>query len=152
MAMTTFQPWRKQGDDEQERKKKSTFSNLLPWPLVLMAAVPVALAVYYLTMVGPTEARVLSAADVPLPAATKFLGDMCDWCGKNRIKVVLMGAGLLMGGLLSSLLAARYYIWLTVLVSLGLGFTYYSVSAPVDRLIKAVKESVPQDRRVPGSR
>lgn len=148
----TFQPWRNQGDDAEERRKRPVLSNLLPWPLVLMAAVPVLLAVYYLTMVGPREAHLLAAVDVPLPGATKFLGDVCVWCGKNPIKVVLMGIGLLMGGLLSSLLAARYYIFLTILVSLGLGFTYYAVSAPVDRLIKAVKESVPQDRRVPRSR
>ncbi len=91
---------------------------------------------------------------MPYPAATRFLEEVCSWCGEHRWEVALIGVGLLASGLAFRFLIAaeRYYVVLAALVSLTLGFTYLSISAPIDRLINAVEESVPEDNRVPNRR
>ena len=49
-------------------------------------------------------------------------------------------------------MAERYYVVLTVLVSLALGFTYLSISAPIDRLVNQVEEAIPEDNRIENHR
>jgi hypothetical protein len=51
----------------------------------------------------------------------------------------------------SHITAERYYFGLAVIASLALGFTCLSISAPIDRLIKAVEDAIPEDNRVPFS-
>ncbi len=123
----------------------------LPWKFILLAALPIALSVYFLAWVAPTLVPIPPGTKVPYPAATRFLEEVCSWCGEHRWEVTLIGLGLLASGFaLRFLIAAeRYYVVLAALVSLALGFTYLSIAAPIDRLINAVEEAVPEDNRVP---
>lgn len=126
----------------------------MPWKFVLLAALPIALSVYYLAWVAPTLVPVPPGVNVPYPAATRFLEEVCSWCGEHRWEVGFIGLGLLASGFVFQFLMAaeRYYVVLAALVSLALGFTYLSISAPIDRLLNAVEEAIPKDNRVPGYR
>ncbi len=117
----------------------------LAWRSIFLAVVPVAVSVYYVSWVAP------ALVPVPLPAATRFLEEMCSWCGEHRWAVVLIGFGLLVPGACYRLLdkRERYYLRLAVIVSLALGFTYLNISAPIGRLGRAVDEAIPVDERVP---
>ncbi len=114
-----------------------------------MAALPIALSIYYLTMVAPSKIPVPKGVSVPFPAATRFLEGVVMWCQGHPFLVVMAGVGLLIPGFVSRIFAERYYIWLAVATSLAIGFTYLSISAPIDRLIETVKENLPEERKTP---
>ncbi len=139
---------------KKAQKKSQRRGPSLPWKFILLAALPISLSVYYLAWVAPTLVPVPPGVNVPYPAATRFLEEVCSWCGRHRWEVALIGLGLLASGFAFRLLIAaeRYYVVLAALVSLALGFTYLSISAPIDRLINAVEEAVPEDNRVPSYR
>ncbi len=92
--------------------------------------------------------------NVPYPAATRFLEEVCSWCGQHRWQVALIGLGFVASGVFFRFVikVERYYVALTVLVSLGLGFTYLSILAPIDRLIDRVEEAIPEDNRISNHR
>ena len=126
----------------------------LTWRPLLIAAIPVALSAYYLSWVAPDLLPAPPDVRVPFPWASEFLQKVCSWCGRNRLEVVLMGTGLLAPGILCRMAARRerYCLRLAIVCSLALGFAYFNVSAPVDRLDKAVDEAIPADERVPRHR
>jgi len=136
---------------EKKKQKSGRQGSTWPWMTVFLAALPMVVSVYYLAWVAPALVPVSAGVSVPFPAATRFLETVCAWSGDHRLGVVLIGLGLLASGILFrfSLTAQRYYIVLTVTVSLALGFTYLSISAPIDRLINAVEAAIPGDHRVP---
>jgi len=120
-----------------------------PWVHVLLAALPLALAAWYLTAVAPGLIPLPPGIDVPFPRVTGALCEACTWCGENQ-PYVWGGAGaLLLAGVLFRLSRIRYYAVLALVSSLALGFTWYSISAPVDRLIRSVEAQLPKDERVP---
>ena len=126
---------------KKAQKKPQRRGPSLPWRFILLAALPIALSVYYIAWVAPTLVPVPPGVSVPYPAATRFLEEVCSWCGEHRWEVALIGLGLLASGFAFRFLitAERYYVVLAALVSIALGFTYLSISAPIDRLIKAVE-------------
>jgi len=103
----------------------------------------------YMTLVAPSLVDSLEGVEVPFPAATAFLAEACRWCGKNPYTAALIALGAVAGGVLPLIPSRHYYIALTVVASLALGFTYYSISAPVDRLMKQVKDNLPEERKIP---
>ena len=123
----------------------------LAWRSIFLAAVPVAVSVYYVSWVAPALVPVPEGLNVFLPDVTRFLEEMCSWCGEHRWAAVLIGIGLLVPGSLYRLVdrRERYYFRLAVIVSLSLGFTYLNISAPLGRLDRAVEEAIPVDKRVP---
>ena len=123
----------------------------LAWRCVFLAAVPVAVSVYYVSWVAPALVPVPAWLHVFSPDVTRCIEGMCSWCGEHRWAVVLIGIGLLVPGLCYRLLdrRERYYLRLAVIVSLALGVTYLSISAPLGRLDSAVDEAIPVDKRVP---
>ncbi len=133
---------------KRAQKKPQRRGSSLRWKFILLAALPIALSVYYLAWVAPTLVPLPPGVKVSYPAATRFLEEVCSWCGEHRWEVALIGLGLLASGFAFRFLIAaeRYYIALAALVSVALGFTYLSISAPIDRLIKAVEESFPDNR------
>jgi len=134
---------------EPQRKRRPTKLTAFPWALVAMAAAPVGLLAYYSTVVAPPKVEVMAGLNVPFPVATEFLVAACRWCGENPAQVALIALGLLAGGIVLPVPAGRYYIALTVTAALALGFTYWSISAPVERLLKQVQENLPVERKLP---
>ncbi len=123
----------------------------LAWRSIFLAAVPVAVSVYYVSWVAPVLEPVPAGLHVFSPDVTRFLEGMCSWCGEHWWAVVLIGFGLLVPGSCYRLVAKRerYYFRLAIIVSLALGFTYLNISAPIGRLGRAVDEAIPVDERVP---
>ncbi len=121
----------------------------VPWKCFLIALVPVVLAVCYMGWVAPSLVPVSTGVKVPFPAATRFLESVCAWCGKHRLVVLSIGLGLLVPGTFSRLFTGRYYVVVAVFVSVALSFAYLSISAPIDRLLHAVEQSIPKDERIP---
>lgn len=118
------------------------------WGLLLIATGVTSLLVYYLAWVGPTLVPVPAGLKVPYPEATRFLESVCIWCGTHRIVVALIGAALLVPGL-TPWFGPGYHLWLSILLGCALGFTYISISAPLDRMVEQVKSSLPDERVVP---
>ena len=149
-------PHRQIGQEETVGKRPRRRDSSLRWKPILVATVPVALSVYYLTLVAPLVVPVPAGVSVPFPAATRFLEQVCLWCGEFPLVAVLIGLALLSPGLLFRSLRKpeRYYIPVAVVVSLALGLTYLSISAPLHRLgnaAEAVEPDTPQatDRPYP---
>jgi hypothetical protein len=131
-------------EDQKKKKKSSTPFASLPWLLVLLAAVPLGLLCYYVTAVAPTRIPVPASVNVPFPALTQFLEQVCGWCGKNPLQVTLAGLGLLALGALLPISPSMYYPGLAIVSTVALFLSYYSISAPVDRLLKDVHDILPR--------
>jgi len=134
---------------EQKKKRFLPWRAGLRWKPFASALIAVGLLVFYLTRVAPSLIPVPPGIRVPCPQATAVLEDVCAWCGDHQGYVVLMAAGLLAAGFLRPLSAARYFVYVAIFSSLALTFTYFSISAPIDRLLKAVQDNLPKDKRVP---
>lgn len=132
-----------------EARKSSQRQRFFPWRHCIVAAVPVGILAFYVTRVAPDLLPLPPNFDAPFPVLTQALEDACIWCGENQLHVYAMAAGLLLlvPGLLFRVSAKRYFVFLTLLAILTLGITYYSVSAPVERLMRSVKDNIPQDDR-----
>ena len=139
---------KKKADSGKTRQRRDS---IFPWKQIFVAAVPIALSVYYLAWVAPALVPLPAGVSVPYPEATRWLEPACVWAGNHQLQVALLGLGLLASGALVrfSLTADHYYLVLAVTVSLALGFTYMAISAPIDRLINAVEAAIPSDERVP---
>ena len=135
---------------EPPRAKKRRWIHF-PWKCILLAAIPVGLAAYYLTQVAPGIVPLPPDMVVPFPALTDAMEGICAACGRNPETVYAVAAGLLLAGCFIRYADVRYYVMLAVVVSLGLALTWYSISAPMDRLLKSVEDNLPRDHRVPGS-
>lgn len=133
---------------EKKKKRFAPFKDAPKKPFVA-ALVAVGLLAFYLTRVAPSLVPVPPGIKVPFPAATQTLEGISIWCGRHQALVFLAGAGLLAGGIFARFSRGRYYIYVAVLSSLALTFTYLSISAPIDRLFKAVHDNLPKDNRVP---
>jgi hypothetical protein len=129
-----------QGDEAREKQGRAKLTDF-PWALILISAVPVCLLACYLTFIAPVRLRGLAGADVPFPAATEFLADVSRWCEGHPFEAWLIALGLLAGGFVLPVPTGKYYIALTIAAALTLGYSYYSLSAPVDRLLKGVQDS-----------
>jgi hypothetical protein len=117
--------------------------------LFLIASGVTGLLVYYLAWEAPWLVPVPPGVKVPYPEATRFLEKVAIWCGEHRVSTALLGAMLVLPGLLSRWSGPRYHLWCAILVSCALGFSYLSISAPLDRLVQQVKSNLPDARRVP---
>jgi hypothetical protein len=125
---------------ETTKKKREPLSTrLLPTKAGWISAIPIGILVLYVTLVAPGIIPVPRSVKVPFPEATRFLEWVCQWCGQHPWHVLGIGASLLLPGILFRFVANRYYIWLTVLMMLTLGFVYISISAPIDRLFNGVE-------------
>jgi hypothetical protein len=111
---------------------------------VVACAASLILAVYYLAWVAPGLVPLPPGTKVAFPLATRVLEALCEWCGRSRMEVVGIAAGLLGAGFLLRLFFRNYFYTLAIGVALLLGFTWYSISAPVDRLIHSVEENLPK--------
>ena len=138
----------------EERRKAQRQRFTLAMRPFLLAAIPVGLTIYYLSWVAPAVVPVPPGVKVPLPSATRFFEEVSVWCGEHSRAVLVIGIGLLTPGLLyrEVVKAERYYLRVAIIVSVILGFTYLSISTPLDRFMRAVEENVPQDNRVPDRR
>jgi hypothetical protein len=143
-------PKRKAKEPVARKRDESRFTHF-PWGFLLAAAVPVGLAAYYLTQVAPGLVPLPEGAKVPFPDLTATLEVIIGWSGQNPEWVFGIGGALLAAGCLFRVAIARYYAVLAVAASVALGLTWYSISAPVDRLIRSVEDNLPRDSRVPGS-
>ncbi len=130
----------------RDRKKKTSFRRAVPWGRLLGAAAVLALTVYYLTQTAPTLVPLPEGVNVPFPAATEALEKACAWCGENFKAVAGVAGFLLLFGLFCD---KSYYTTLIVIACLGLGFTYISISAPIDRLLHSVDGTLNQEREFP---
>ena len=141
------------GEKQEERKGQGqarvgdAVRAVLPRKSLIVTSIPLGLLVLYLTVIGPSNLPLPANLEPSFPAATRVLSDVCVWCAANWLWVVVGAVALLFGNVLVRLQPSRYYGWLTIVSALALCFTYYSVSAPIERLFKAVKEEIPQDRR-----
>lgn len=147
--MAIFIQAKKKRDDAPPRAKRISIIKLLPsGKELLVAGIPIALAAYYLTRVAPALVPLPEGIELPFPAATRVLERTIAWCGKNPERVLAIAGGFLGAGALLRFRFQRYYLMLGLITALSLAFTYYSISAPVDRLLKNVKDNIPQ-REVP---
>ena len=135
-------------DPPPARSKGNRFTHF-PWGAFVVAAIPVALATFYLTRVAPDLVPLPEGIKVPFPELTAALETACAWCGENQGTAWGIAGGLLAAGCLFRVTIARYYVALAIVAALGLGLTWYSISAPVDRVIKSVEDNIPKDHRVP---
>jgi hypothetical protein len=135
-------PERDEGDEEKKKKKKGA---LVPsrWEL-LAIVVPLGFAVYYLGWVAPDLVPLPAGAKVPYPEATHLIEEVCAWCGANQSMLLVMAGGLIGTGMLLRLVVPNYFYLLSIVVTLFVGFAWYSISAPVDRLIHNVEDSIPK--------
>jgi hypothetical protein len=131
------------------RKEKWYLAAYFPWKRFLVTAALMALTGLYLIVLAPPLVPVPAGVRMPFPEMTHFLEKVCVWCGHNPGHVFLIGLAFLGVGFFFRVSAGRYYIFLTIVLSFGLGVTYYSISAPIDRLIKSVEDNLPRDNRVP---
>jgi hypothetical protein len=127
------------------------FSRLrsLPWRPLGLAAAPLALLATYLAVVAPAKVAGLEGVEVPYPEATDLLVELSLWCHGHPVELVIICLGILVPGMVLTRLARRYYTVLAIAATLTLGFGWYTISAPVDRLLQDVKDSIPEDHRVP---
>jgi hypothetical protein len=132
-------------------KTTSRFS-AFPLRRFALALVPAALLAWYLGWLAPDLVPVPPGVKVVYPALTHILEEVAPWCGKHQVETVAIACGVLALGLLSRFSMGRCYTVLAVALWLALGLSYYSLSAPVDRLLKAVEDQLPKDQRVPSSR
>jgi hypothetical protein len=119
------------------------------WGFFLIAAGVTSLLAYYLAWVAPALVPVPPEVKVPYPAATRLLEGVCVWCGAHRIVVASIGAALLVPGFFTRWMGPPYHLKLSILLGCALGFSYISISAPLDRMVEAVKSALPDGREVP---
>ncbi len=122
----------------------------VPWGYLLLAGIPLSLSAYYLTQVAPDLVPIPQGVKVPFPILNQVLEPVCVWSGENPQWILGIGGLLLLAGLLFRVSISRYYVTLAVTTTLALGLTWYSISAPVDRLIKNVEDNLPRDQRLDG--
>jgi hypothetical protein len=119
------------------------------WGAAFVAVSCAAALVYYLAWVAPALVPVPPGTRVPYPQATRFLEVVCTWCGTHQAWVVIIAAALLIPGLVATWSGPRQHLWLALLMTCVLAFTYLSISAPVDRLVERVRSNLSVDRQVP---
>ena len=149
MPKTEIQPRTDSTEQPPQPTKRRRWIPALPWARVALAAAPVALAVYYLTQVAPTEVPTLNTLDTPFPAVTQRLAEVSLWCAARPWSTAFIGLGLLVLGAILPIDRDRYYTRLAIVVGLLLGFTYYSISAPIERLLEGVRQTLPEERMLP---
>jgi len=132
-------------EETEKKKKQKTAIPPFPKPLELLCALaPLALAVWYLGWVAPDLVPLPPGAKVPFPPATAFLEELCSWSGENQSLLVAIGAIVFATGLFFRFIFNRYFYCLAFVLLLFTGFVWYSISAPVERLIHNVEENIPQ--------
>jgi hypothetical protein len=146
MAPQSVAIHRTKEEPPKKKKPESRFTHF-PWKLLLAAAVPLALLAYYLTMVAPDLVPIPEGVRVPFPILTHAIEEACAWSGKNAGTVWGIAGGLLAAGCLFKVAIGRYYVFLFLLASLGLGVTWYSISAPIDRLMHSVESNIKSHER-----
>ena len=118
-----------------------------PWARLLLAAVPLAVVAYYLTDVAPGQLPLPDGVKAPFPALTEALEEFCPWCGENAGMVWGAAAALLGAGFLLQVVRVNvgmYYLGLALAATLAFALGWYSISAPVDRLLKSVEDRLPR--------
>ena len=138
---------RERPEKEAEERKKKRKKTIPPFPTPLEFLVSVGtlgLGVWYMGWVASGQVPVPPGTKVPFPQATAFLEAVCTWCGENQSLVVAAAVGLFVTGLFLRFLIPKYFYAMAIAVGLFTGFTWYSISAPVDRLIHNVEENIPK--------
>ena len=146
MAPQSVSNFRTKEEPPKKKKPESRFTHF-PWKLLLTAAIPLALLAYYLTMVAPDLVPIPEGVRVPFPVVTNFLEQVCAWSGRNADAVWGIAGGLLAAGCLFKVSIGRYYVLIFLLASLCLGVTWYSISAPIDRLMNSVENNIKSHER-----
>src|SRR5262245_48727908 len=147
MSAIELAPRRERPDQEAEETKKKRKKTIPPFPTALEFLVSVGtlgVGVWYLGWVAPGQVPVPPGTKVPFPQATAFLEGLCGWCGDNQSLVVAAAVCLFVTGLFLRFLIPKYFYAMAIVLGLFTGFTWYSISAPVDRLIKDVEDNIPQ--------
>ena len=124
------------------KKRDPFYKRIQPTKEGWISAIPIGILAVYTTLITPDLIPLPRSLNVPFPAATRFLESVCKWCGEHPWHVLGIGAALLLPGILFRFMARRYYIWLTIIMTLTLGFTYISISAPIDRLFNEVEATL----------
>ena len=133
---------------EEETKKKKTRRLYVAWKPILFAGIPLAIAWYYLVVAAPRELPVPPGLKVPFPGILPYLENIVAWCSEHS----WMSTGIAIGLVASTFLASnptRYAVAQGILVLLVTGFFYLSIHAPVERLMRAVEQNLPEDRQLP---
>ncbi len=133
----------------KSKPHRPTRRRWIPWSRVAWTALPIGLAVYYLTLVAPSLVPLAPNIDVPYPQLTRTLEPFCAWCGAHPEIVAAVGLALLIPVALSEIWPQRIHVWTIILVTFGLSATYLSISAPVDRLITSFDAAISSYERVP---
>ena len=134
----------KEREPPEEKKKKSSGLPIPSGGELALPLVPLALAVWYLGWEAPELVPLPEGAKVPFPAAVGFLETVCEWCGGHHSGLLWIAGGLLVAGFVVRFFLPRYFLILAVVTSLFAGFTWYTISAPVERLINNVEENLPK--------
>ena len=135
-------------EEEKESKKSKARRFHVPWKPIVFAGIPAALAWYYLVVAAPREIPVPPGLNVPFPDLVPYLENIVTWCTEHS----WMSGAIAIGLVASSFLASnptRYAIAQGILVLLVTGFFYLSIHAPVERLMRAVEQNLPEDRQLP---
>jgi hypothetical protein len=135
---------------EEERDKKRTRKPWLhlAWKPILFSGIPAAIAWYYLVVAAPQELPVPPGLKVPFPDLIPYLENIVAWCSEHT----WMSTGIAIGLVASTFLASnptRYAVAQGILILLITGFFYLSIHAPVERLMRAVEQNLPEDRKLP---
>ena len=132
----------------ETKSQVSTFEFLWSsWGQPVIATGIVALLVYYVTQVAPGLVPVPADVNVPFPKLTSLLEPVCEWCGENATRVIWGAVALVAPGFF--LRGGRYCNWIAGLAAVTLIVSYLSISAPIDRLLHRVENSLPEEREVP---
>ena len=139
----------KDNSSDEKSKKKKPFKLFPNGKMAILAAVPIAITIYYVTIVAPTIIPVPHTVDVPFPKLTKFLEGVCEWCGTHKLEVLGIGIAFFLPAIFMRTFSERYCFRLFLLSSLVLCLTFISISAPIDRLIDRVETSLKNETRPP---
>ena len=142
MGQTTTS--KKRSAPPQEKRKASPTVLLPSGGEVAVALFPMALAVWYFGWEASDCASRMAALDVAFPALTELLVALCLWCGAHHGALFWIAGGLLAVGFVARLFVRRYFLILGVAASILVGFTWYTIAAPVERLINNVEQNLPK--------
>ena len=141
-------PPAKSPEEEKKTTRRKTWGLHAPWKPLLFAGIPAALAWYYIVVAAPREIPVPPGLKVPFPELLPYLENIVVWCSEHD----WITGGIAVGLVANTFFAnrpTRCAIIQGILVLLFTGFMYISISAPVERLMRAVQQNLPEDRQLP---
>jgi hypothetical protein len=135
-----------QSKAKEARRQKGAIS-FFPWLRALFATVAVGLLWYYLALVAPEKLPHPPGIKSPIPQVMPAFEAVCGFCASHLFGSGLIAAGVIAVGFVARVTAPRYYVGISILSLALLAFSYYAVSAPVENLIRAVEDKLPEERK-----